>query len=119
MERTIQIGEQEVKFKATGATLRLYRQTFQRDILKDMEELSKAHAGGESMSAEALIMFENIAYIMAKQADPDIPDSADEWLDQFDMFSVYEILPQIIELWGINNLSISESKKKARKPIVR
>lgn len=119
MERTIQIGEQEVKFKATGATLRLYRQTFQRDILKDMEDLSKAHASGESMTAEALIMFENIAYIMAKQADPDIPDSADEWLDQFDMFSVYEILPQIIELWGINNLSISESKKKARKPIVR
>ena len=119
MERTIQIGEHEVKFKATGATMRIYRQTFQRDILKDMEELSKAHLSGESMTAEALIMFENIAYIMAKQADPDIPDNPDDWLDQFDMFSVYEVLPQIIDLWGINNLSISESKKKAKRPTVR
>ena len=119
MERTIQIGDREVRFKATGATMRIYRQAFQRDILKDMEELSKAHLSGESMTAEALIMFENIAYVMAKQADPDIPDNPDDWLDQFDMFSVYEVLPQIIELWGINNLSISESKKKAKRPTAR
>lgn len=119
MERTIQIGEREVKFRATGATMRIYRQTFQRDILKDMEALAKAHTQGDSMTAEALIMFENIAYVMAKQADPDIPDTPDEWLDQFDMFSVYEILPQIIELWGINNLSLSESKKKAKRPTAR
>ena len=119
MERTIQIGDREVKFKATGATMRIYRQTFQRDILKDMEQLSKAHTEASSLSAEALIMFENIAYVMAKQADPGIPDDPDEWLDQFEMFSIYEILPQLIELWGINNISLSESKKKAKKPTAR
>ena len=118
MEKTIKIGEQEVKFKATGATMRIYRQTFQRDILKDMSELSKAHTES-SLSSEALIMFENIAYIMAKQADPAIPDTPDEWLDQFEMFSIYEILPQIIELWGINNISLSENKKKAKRPTAR
>lgn len=114
MERTIKIGDREVRFKATGATMRIYRQTFQRDILKDMEELDKLRMSGGSMTAEALIMFENIAYVMAKQADPTVPDEPDEWLDQFDMFSVYQILPQLIELWGINNLSISTSKKKAK-----
>lgn len=112
MEKTIKIGDKEVKFKATGATLRIYRQTFQRDMLKDMNELTKAHDQA-SMSADALIMFENIAYVMAKQCDPNIPDNPDEWLDQFEMFSVYQILPQLIELWGINNISLSESKKKA------
>lgn len=118
MEKTIKIGDQEVKFKATGATMRIYRQIFQRDILKDMEELTKQHEG-ETLSAEALIMFENIAYVMAKQADSEIPDEPDEWLDQFDMFSVYTILPQIIELWGINNLSLSDSKKKAKRLTAR
>ena len=99
--------------------MRIYRQIFQRDILKDMDELSKAQTSGSSLSAEALIVFENIAYVMAKQADPDIPETPDEWLDQFDMFSIYEILPQLIELWGINNISLSESKKKANRPTVR
>ena len=119
MEKTIRICDKDVKFKATGATMRAYRQTFQGDIFKDMERLGKEHESGESMSAEALIMFENIAYIMAKQADPDIPDTPDEWLDQFDMFSIYEVLPQIIDLWGINKISISESKKKAKRPTAR
>lgn len=112
MEKLIKIGDKEVRFKATGATMRVYRQTFQRDLIKDMEELTKAHQK-EAMSADALNIFENIAYVMAKQCDPDIPDDPDEWLDQFDMFSVYEILPQLIELWGINNISLSVSKKKA------
>ena len=119
MERTVKIGDKEVKFKATGATMRLYRQKFQRDILKDMDELYKAQNGDDSLSSDALIMFENIAYIMAKQGDPGIPDEPDEWLDQFDMFSIYEILPSIIELWGINTLSISDPKKKANRPTAR
>ena len=116
MEKTIRIGDKDVRFKATGATMRIYRQLFQRDILKDMEQLTKSQGSGESMSAEALEIFENIAYVMARQCDPDIPDEPDAWLDQFEMFSIYEILPEIIELWGINNLSLSESKKKAKRP---
>ena len=112
MEKTIRIGDRDVRFKATGATMRIYRQVFQRDILKDMEELAKARESS-SMSSDALVIFENIAYVMAKQCDPDIPDNPDDWLDQFDMFSIYEILPQLIDLWGINNISLSVSKKKA------
>lgn len=118
MEKTIKIGEKDVKFRATGDTMRQYRQKFQRDILLDMQELTKAQAE-ESLSVEALIIFENIAYIMAKQADPDIPDEVDEWLDEFDMFSIYQVLPQLIELWGINNISLSVSKKKAKRPTAR
>ena len=43
----------------------------------------------------SLEMFENIAYIMAKHADPSIPDSPEEWLDNFSTFSIYQILPQL------------------------
>jgi fido (protein-threonine AMPylation protein) len=40
-----------------------------------------------------------LAYIMAKHADPDnVPSSLDDWLEQFNTFSIYGILPQLIEL---------------------
>ena len=39
---------------------------------------------------------------MAKHADAAIPASPDEWLEQFNTFSIYEILPQLIDLWGLN-----------------
>lgn len=113
MEKTINIDGRDVKFKATGQTMRIYRQIFQGDIIKDMDRLVKEQSSDDPMSTDALIMFENIAYVMAKQADPSIPDNPDDWLDTFNMFSIYTILPQIIELWGVNKLSLSESKKKA------
>jgi len=53
----------------------------------------------------------NIAYIMAKHADPSIPDSLEEWLDEFSTSSIYQVLPKIIELWGLNVQTDVESKK--------
>ena len=47
-------------------------------------------------------IFENVAYIMAYHADNTIPDNIDDWLDQFEMFSIYEVLPEILALWGTN-----------------
>ena len=61
---------------------------------------------------ESLEVFENIAYIMAKHADPEnVPDSPDDFLERFNTFSIYEILPQLIELWGLNTATQVESKK--------
>lgn len=52
-----------------------------------------------------------MAYIMAYHADHSIPQSIDEWLDQFEMFSIYEVLPEILELWGQNLMTDVDSKK--------
>ena len=52
-----------------------------------------------------------MAYIMAYHADPTIPKTIDEWLDQFEMFSIYQVLPEILELWGANLVTDIESKK--------
>ena len=41
----------------------------------------------------SLEVFENIAFIMAKHADPSIPDTPEEWLDNFNTFSIYQVLP--------------------------
>ena len=59
----------------------------------------------------SLEMFENIAYIMAKHADPTIPDTVEDWLDEFNTFSIYQVLPQLIDLWGLNVKTDAESKK--------
>ena len=49
---------------------------------------------------------------MALHADPTIPKAIEEWLDQFEMFSIYEILPEILELWGSNLFpEVPQSKK--------
>ena len=48
---------------------------------------------------------------MATHADPSIPDSPEEWLVNFNTFSIYQVLPKIIELWGLNVQTDVQSKK--------
>lgn len=48
---------------------------------------------------------------MAKHANPNIPDTPEEWLDAFNTFSIYQVLPKIIELWGLNVRTDTEAKK--------
>lgn len=114
--KKIDIDGQEVAFKASAAIPRIYRLKFQRDIYKDLAVLEKSIGDGKEESSNldmfSLEMFENIAFIMAKHADPSIPDTPEEWLDNFNTFSIYQVLPQLIELWGLNVKTDVESKKK-------
>ena len=105
IRKNIEIDGQEVAFKASAAIPRIYRLKFQRDIYKDLAVLEKSIGDGKKESSNldmfSLEMFENIAFIMAKHADPSIPDTPEEWLDNFNTFSIYQILPQLIELWPL------------------
>ena len=104
MIQKIEIDGKQVHFKASAAIPRIYRIKFHRDICKDLDVLGKAVGNGDEGSSHldmfSLEMFENIAYIMTKHADPSIPDSPEEWLDEFS--SIYQVLPKIIKLWGLN-----------------
>ena len=73
--------------------------------------VGKSDAADSSLDLLSLEMFENIAYIMAKHADPSIPDTPEDWLDRFNTFSIYQVLPQLIELWGLNVQTAVQSKK--------
>ncbi len=126
MERTLLIDGKEVKMKASALVPRLYRYKFGRDIIRDMNNLRRAYMKVQKLPKNAtleqkqaaqfsvldLTVFENVSYIMAKHADESVPDSPEEWLDQFEMFSIYEVLPKILELWSISNGTISTPKKK-------
>ncbi len=113
--RKIEIDGQDVLFKASAAIPRIYRLKFQRDIYKDLRILEKSIGEEDEESSNldlfSLEMFENIAYTMAKHADPQIPNEVDEWLDGFNTFSIYQVLPQLIELWGLNVKTDVEAKK--------
>lgn len=120
LEKTVKIGETDVKFRSSASVPRLYRIKFGRDIFKDLSKLEKSYKekaseDGSSMEIEDLEIFENVAYIMAFHADPTIPKTIDEWLEQFEMFSIYEILPEILELWGTNLITDVQSKKNRAK----
>lgn len=117
IRKNILIDGVEVPFKASAAVPRLYRLKFRRDIFQDLQKLSKEVDASDEESSELQIdnleMFENIAYIMAKHADPEnVSGDINEWLDNFNTFSIYTVLPKILELWQENTETLSESKKK-------
>ena len=120
IQKTITIDGIDVPFKASAAVPRLYRLQFRRDIYQDFAALQKSVGENTEESSaldiESLEVFENIAYIMAKHAAPEnVPDNPDDFLEQFNTFSIYEILPQLIDLWGLN----VETQVKSKKNIAR
>lgn len=118
MERTITIDGREVRFRSSAALPRLYRIKFRRDILADMRQLAAAISretgeGGSHIPPEALELFENIAYIMARHADPQgVPSTPDEWLEGFEAFSIYQVFPVIQQMWADNLRTMVRPAKK-------
>ena len=115
MIKQIEIDGKQVSFKASAAIPRIYRMKFQMDIYKDLKALEKSIGDnseeGSNLDIFSLEMFENIAFVMAKHVDASIPNTPEEWLDGFNTFSIYQVLPQLIELWGLNVKTDVEAKK--------
>ena len=127
MRRTIEISGIQCEMKSSAAIPRMYRLKFGRDIFVDMQKIAKqveaqnrlkedlkkqAEKKGEefdesefesTLPIESLEMFENIAFLMHKHGD------------QFDMFDIYKILPEILEMWNMENKQMSKAKKKTGK----
>ena len=125
MKKTVIIGGKELGLKATALTPRIYRFQFGRDMVVDMNQLKKNFEKAvkskqenetdedAQLSAMDLTIFENVAFVMAKQFDPSLPSTPEEWLDNQDtVFTVYQLLPHILELWQANQLTTSIPKKK-------
>ena len=123
LEKTITVGDKQVKFRSSATIPRLYRIKFKRDIFKDLSRLESSYSKKKnedgSFAIEDLEIFENVTYIMAYHADHTIPDNIDDWLDQFEMFSIYEVLPEILELWGSNLVTDVASKKNSSAAAVK
>lgn len=126
MVEILNIDGKEVKMRASALIPRIYRFRFGRDMIQDMNSLRKAWKKVTELPEDAteeekeeaqfsvmdLTIFENVAYVMAKHGDPSTPDSIDDWMDQFELFSIYEVLPEILKLWNLNTAQTSSPKKK-------
>jgi len=112
MDKVLTIDGREVGFRVTASTPMRYRHRFTRDIFEDIQRMKDEYIRSESFSSRSLEAFEYLAYIMAQQYDNTIPDSPEDWLDTFDLFSIVEILPELLELWVQNEKMTSTAKKK-------
>lgn len=101
--KDIKIGDKVVCFGASGDTPRQYRMMFGEDLFTQMTAMSNEKPD--------MTVVEQMAYVMAKKVNPDIPN-IDEWLDEFDLMDIYEAAPELIRLWSKNNKTSSKSKKK-------
>lgn len=122
MEKIINISGKEVKLASTAGTLHRYRMQFKRDLTKDILSLEDTFKNIKEKDADFtsidLELFENIAWALAKTADSSIPP-IDEWLDQFETFDIYKVLPVIMEMLSANFSSLSSDEKKAVAPVVQ
>ena len=126
LTKNIEIDGKNILFAASAAIPRIYRIQFKRDIFQDMTKIEKSvkksqdkqkenQVSESDIPIEDLEMFENVAFVMAKHAaqkkGQDFPNNVYDWLDQFDTFSIYTILPEIVKLWNLNQQTQVESKK--------
>lgn len=118
--RTVSICGKDVTFGASALVPKIYRNYYARYILQDIKKLQKKiqvsnenfdeEADESALSAMDLNIFERIAWTMAYHADKDgtFPKTPDEWLEGFDgIFSIYDVFPVILDLWGFNTETIS------------
>ena len=127
MTETVTVAGKKIRLKASALIPRLYRFKFGRDMVADMNQLRKSYLKAEKLPKNAteeekqdaqlsvldLTIFENVAYIMAKHADKNVPSDPDQWLDSIPgVFSIYEIMPVILRLWEGNKATTSIPAKK-------
>ena len=126
MTKTVTIDGKEYRMRASALTPRLYRAFFKRDMMRDMQNLLKAYAKVSELPEDAsdeekneanmvildyLEVFENIAWLFCKEGGEQVGGSPDEWLDTIEgMFSIYEAMPAIIDLWVENQITTSNPK---------
>lgn len=128
MTKTVIIDGKEYTMKSSALVPRLYRAKFGRDMIRDMSGLTDVYKKALSLPEDAtdeqrreveldvldyLEVFENVAWLFLRHAGNDIPDSPDAWLESIEgVFSIYEIMPTIVELWGAEQQTTSIPKNR-------
>lgn len=137
MKRTVSLGSQSIDLDASMGWLYVYREQYGRDILPTLMPLLDAGltfiAGiydGEKeiddifkdidideidmallkLSGAEVTMITDIAWAMAKNEDDSVGKPKD-WVNQFDMFPMDVVIPEIIEL--VLKTSVSEKNSRS------
>lgn len=108
MKKDIKLGENVVEMSASALTPFLYKKLFQRDIIKDIQTLREQATKDGSLDPEITVM---MAYTMSKEANKDI-EPFEEWLSKYELFDIYMAFNDIVTLWGLNEQTNSQPRKK-------
>ena len=112
MEKILTISGKEVPFKSSGAFFLRYRSQFGKDPLQEIIVLNKGledyNKTGSFEHIDTVVLF-NLIWALAKTANPDIKPPM-EWLDEFDEFPVFELLPELEDML-VQSLGTSKSVK--------
>lgn len=139
MVRKIEVEEGRViTFKASAFSPIAYNNIFPGgDFLRDMavledvaKEMKDKAADDKSVLRDAVMpmdvykYFVRISYLFAYQGLAPTPRQTEEqveflakypdpwdWIDTFDTFSIYELLPEIMEMWNLNEKQAAQAKK--------
>lgn len=109
MEKTIELDGNQMQMVANGATPRLYRSFFGKDVFRGLQK--SVEKDGTIIDAE---VYENLAFTMAIQGGSlPIGTKIDDWLASLKSpTAILEAAPEIMSLWNDNTMQISEGKKK-------
>jgi hypothetical protein len=113
MVKTITIDGRELTLKATGMTPIIYSNEYPgEDMIVEMQRLMSANKNNDVIPPGLLEVLAKIAFVMARAGDPEMEAKTwEEFLDGFDLLPIYELLPAVVELWGMNTTSTSTRKK--------
>jgi hypothetical protein len=103
MEKTITIDNKQVRFKTNGATPLRFKAQFGKDYFQEIMKLAPLEGLGKKKNITKDLevldfeVFYNISWIMAKTADPSIPEPI-AWLETFETFPIAEVIPELQDL---------------------
>lgn len=101
-EKTIKLGDKEVKLRTSGYTPLLYSDLFHENIFAEMNGIISVGKDNGTVPFEKVPVLYKLCYCMAKEADESIP-SIREWLGELDVYDVPEIAGELISLWAAEN----------------
>lgn len=124
MEKTVKIDGKEVKLRTDGALPRIYRHLLRREVFEDVAKMSMTSIAladperpdpSKEDRLEANEIIENLTFIMAKHADPSLPETVEEWLAGFEDEAALndpEVTGTVIALWLHETETTSAARKK-------
>lgn len=116
MERRVNIDGQEIRMVANGATPRIYRGLFHKDVFSAMQDALEESDAVDDSGAVAVKdseVFENLAFCMAMQGGSvSTGAKIEEWLEGFSPLAILNATGEIMSLWTAETETTSTAKKE-------
>ena len=110
METIVNINGEEVTLKSVGTLPKMYKMYFQRDFFEDLNLLKDyAYIVSALQGKAELNVFENVTWVMAKTADPKLPN-LERWKSSFEEFAIKDVIEDIQNILA---LTIGATKKSS------